>query len=140
MLTNLNIANVTGTGFDIDALLSLWARFDVQVSSLGKLHAKTYIADSRIAFVTSANLTRGGLVENYEYRLVLRDGQLVSAMLDDMKKYFALGNIFSREKIEGIRADVTQIRNLQEALAKSDEVKHLCTNAAFGESCRRKIT
>ena len=61
-------------------------------------------------------------------------------MLDDMKKYFALGNIFSREKIEGIRADVTQIRNLQEALAKSDEVKHLCTNAAFGESCRRKIT
>jgi hypothetical protein len=126
MLTNLNIANVTGTGFDIDALLSLWARFDVQVSSLGKLHAKTYIADSRIAFVTSANLTRGGLVENYEYRLVLRDGQLVSAMLDDMKKYFALGNIFSREKIEGIRADVTQIRNLQEALAKSDEVKHLC--------------
>ena len=125
MLTNLNLANVTGTGFDIDALLALWAKFDVQVSSLGKLHAKTYIADNRIAFVTSANLTRGGLVENYEYGIILRDKQLVSAMLDDMKKYFALGNIFSHEKIEGIRDEVTQIRDLQKALAKSDEAKRL---------------
>lgn len=60
ILTNLNLANVTGTSFDIGCLFKLWDRFNLSVSSLEKLHAKVYIADSRVAFMTSANLTRGG--------------------------------------------------------------------------------
>ena len=54
------------SGFDINAVLRLWDKFDLQLSSLSRLHAKVYIADSKAAFVTSANLTRGGLRENYE--------------------------------------------------------------------------
>ncbi len=125
ILTNLSLTNVTGAGFDIEALLGLWSRFDLKLSSLGKLHAKTYIADNRLAFVTSANLTRGGLKENYEYGIVLRDEAVVTAMLDDMDKYFNLGNIFTRERVENIEDEVQEIRNLQKALAKSDEAKDL---------------
>lgn len=98
LLTNLDLANVTGSGFDVDALLKLGEKFGLAISSLGKLHAKVYIADDRVAFITSANLTRGGLRENYEYGVILRDTSLVSAMLADMSQYFSLGNLFSREK------------------------------------------
>jgi len=125
LLTNLNIANVTGSGFDITALIDLWDKFDLRVSSLGKLHAKVYVADSKAALVTSANLTRGGLRENYEYGVILRDEQIVSAMLEDMTTYFNLGNVFSRETIEDVRGDIEEIIGLRGELEKSVEAGRL---------------
>ncbi|MEW5717737.1 MAG: phospholipase D family protein [Chloroflexota bacterium] len=125
ILTNLDLANVTGAGFDLESLLKLWDRYDLSVSSLGKLHAKVYIADSKVAFMTSANLTRGGLRENYEYGVVLRDEELVSAILADMNEYFKLGNTFSREKIASIKSDVEEIRDLRKGLEASEAAKRL---------------
>lgn len=125
LLTNLDMGNVTGTGFDIAAVLKLWDKFELKVSSLGKLHAKIYAADKRIAFVTSANLTRGGLRENYEYGVILRDVTVLSALLQDANAYFNLGNIFDREMVENIWVDVQEIRDLQRKLEKSMEAKRL---------------
>ncbi len=84
VLTNLDLANVTSSGFDVEALIKLCSKFDCRVSSLGKLHAKTYIADNRVAFITSANLTRGGLRENYEYGIILRDEALIKSIFSNV--------------------------------------------------------
>ena len=119
LLTNLSLENVSGSGFDIEALPRLWDTFNVSISSLPKLHAKIYIADSDAAFLTSANLTRGGLRENYEYGIVLRNPCIVGAMLADMNAYFDLGNIFDRATIESMIADVLEIRRLREELVKT---------------------
>lgn len=43
LLTNLDLRNITGAGFDLDSLLRLWDFFDLKVSSLGKLHAKILV-------------------------------------------------------------------------------------------------
>jgi len=125
MLTNLDWVNVTGSGFDIECLLKLWDRFNLSISSLGKLHAKVYIADDRVAFLTSANLTRGGLRENYEYGIIVRDTIVVSAMRADMDEYFGLGNIFTREGIESIKSDAEEIRRLRQELEASIQAKRL---------------
>ncbi|MEW6360156.1 MAG: phospholipase D-like domain-containing protein [Planctomycetota bacterium] len=125
LLTNLEIANVTGLAFDVSALLKLWDKFTLEVSSMGKLHAKVYMADNKVAFVTSANLTRGGLRENYEYGVILRDEQLVSTMLADMNAYFRLGNVYSRETIEDLKSQIEEIRGLQHELENSAEARRL---------------
>ena len=125
LITNFSIQNVTGSGFDIKAMLNLWDRFTLEVSSLQSLHAKVYIADGKTAFITSANLTRGGLVENYEYGIVLQDKRLVTDIVEDMNNYFNLGNIFSREKLTEIISDVDKIKILQKQLAKTAEAKQL---------------
>lgn len=125
VLTNLDLPNVTSAGFDLGALLKLWSRFNLRVSSLGKLHAKVYIADDRVALITSANLTRGGLRENYEYGIILRDASLVASMLADMNKYFNLGNIFSRESIQEIQTDAEEIRGLRQKLEQSASARRL---------------
>jgi len=119
VLTNLDLRNVTGAGFDINSLLALWDRFDVSVSSLGKLHAKAYIADRRVAFLTSANLTRGGLRENYEYGVILRDESLVSQMADDLDAYFKLGNVFDENLVEQVKQATKEIADLQAEIARS---------------------
>lgn len=124
-LTNLSFESISGAGFDVGALLGLWDSFDLLVSSLEKLHAKVYIADQKAAFLTSANLTRGGLRENYEYGIVLRDGPVVSAMLADMDAYFRLGNILERETVEALAQDALEIQRLREELAKSSASREL---------------
>lgn len=125
LLTNLDMPNVTGAGYDLSALLRLWDKFDLSVASLSKLHAKIYIVDSTYAFITSANLTRGGLRENYEYGIILSDEQMISQMTSDMSKYFSLGNIFAREKVEEIKNDIEEIRLLQKKLSGTEEAKRL---------------
>ena len=125
LLTNLDISNVTSHGFDLNAILKLWDKFEFSVSSLGKLHAKVYIADKRIACITSANLTCGGLRENYEYGVLIRDISLVSEILSDMEKYFSLGNIFGLTTIKSILKDVEEIKSIREKLEDSLETKQL---------------
>lgn len=125
VLTNLDSANVTSAGFDLESLLKLWDRFDLHVSSLAKLHAKVYIADHRVAFITSANLTRGGLRENYEYGIVLRDVSVVTSMLADMNRYFDLGNVFDRDGIQEIQTDAEEIKQLRQKLERRIQTRRL---------------
>lgn len=125
ILTNLSLSNISGEGFDIESLLRLCTKFNISIASLEKLHAKVYIGDSKVAFLASANLTRGGLLENYEYGIILRDTSIVAAILRDMNKYFNLGNIFDRKTVEDIIDDVVKIKELRRKIEKRIELKKL---------------
>lgn len=127
LITNFSVQNITGAGFDVRAMLNLWDRFSLEVSSLQNLHAKVYIADGKTAFITSANLTRGGLVENYEYGIVLKDERLVADIVEDMNNYFKLGNIFNRDRLAEIISDVDKIKVLQKQMAMTAQAKQLQT-------------
>jgi hypothetical protein len=131
LLTNLDINSIVNSSLNIVALLKLWDKFDIRLSSLGKLHAKVYIADDKVAMITSANLTYGGLKENYEYGIMLRDEEVVVAILQDMSTYFSLGNIFGRETLENIRIDVEEIQSLHLKLHKGIQTSRL--QAAISE-------
>lgn len=125
LLTNLSLANVSGAGFDFDALIELGKHFEMAVSSLEKLHAKIYIADDGLALVTSANLTLGGLRENYEYGVLIRDLDAVNALKEDMTHYFSLGNIFQRHALIDIWESVREIKKLRAELDKTSPARKL---------------
>lgn len=59
LLTNLDIQSMVSGVLDLSALLKLWDRLPLKMSSLGGLHAKAYTADEKAALITSANLPRG---------------------------------------------------------------------------------
>ncbi len=122
LLTNLEISNITSSNVDISAILKLWDINDVHISSLGKLHAKVYIADGETALVTSANLTRGGLCDNYEYGIILRDKKVVHDLQVDMSLYFELGNQMDKLFLERVRKDVKELQILQKTLDDSIEI------------------
>ncbi|HET9495602.1 MAG TPA: phospholipase D-like domain-containing protein [Chloroflexia bacterium] len=60
-----------------------------EVRSMQRLHAKLYIFDESRALITSANLTRGGLISNYEYGVLISETPLVRAITDDFDQLFA---------------------------------------------------
>ncbi len=119
LLTNLDARNMAAGSLDLAALLNMWDRLPLRLSSLGGLHAKVYIADRRAALITSANLTRSGMRENYEYGVVVRDADVVKAIAQDIEAYFELGNVFEQETLRALVADVEGMRALQRKLDSS---------------------
>ena len=85
LLTNLTSQNIINRSTEPTALLGLYKLFDqVRISSLGKLHAKVYIVDNEIGIITSANLTSGGLINNFEYGVFIDDKNVISTIKEDM--------------------------------------------------------
>jgi len=92
ILTCVSVRNLSAGSIDIDALSEFCTTFpSSRVRNLPGLHAKVYIADLCEAIVTSANLTRGGLVGNYEYGIRITEARPVSAIHKDMIEYSGLG-------------------------------------------------
>ncbi len=48
----------------------------------GVMHAKAAVADSRVAFLTSANLTEAALERNMELGVLIRGGTLPASSID----------------------------------------------------------
>lgn len=125
LLTHLSLTNVCGAGFDFESLVALGNHFEMTVSSLEKLHAKIYIADISLALVTSANLTLGGLRENYEYGVLIRDPNTVHALHVDMAHYFSLGNVFEPHTLVNIQEDIQAIKRLKSELDQTIQAHKL---------------
>lgn len=126
ILTNLSLRNITGESFDFEAFVKLWEHFnDVKVSSLEKLHAKVYIADHCQAIITSANLTRSGLRENYEYGVYIRDESAIAKIKTDIERYSALGNIFEKKALLEIQQDIRYIKQIRATLEQTEQARQL---------------
>lgn len=87
LLTNYKLANFYRGSSDIVALKSFIQK-QVPVRNFPGLHAKTYIFDSDRAIVTSANLTLGGLQNNYECGVLLHDSNIVGQLRADFLQIF----------------------------------------------------
>lgn len=110
LLTNLTVRNIQNNSTDPQALLSLYDNFrSVSLSSLGRLHAKVYVVDEDVAVITSANLTDGGLINNFEYGVLIENREVVNAIKKDLQKYFDLGNIFPLETLREIAKEASEL-------------------------------
>ncbi|NMC10687.1 MAG: hypothetical protein GYA39_06935 [Methanothrix sp.] len=59
-----------------------------EIVPVDKLHAKIYLVDRREAIITSANLTKGGIDDNYEAGVWLRDPAIlkeICAFVEDLR-------------------------------------------------------
>jgi hypothetical protein len=77
-LTNVRMESVLAGSLDLEGLADLGSAFsNLAIVHLPALHAKVFIADYKLAIVTSGNLTHGGIRGNHEYGVALRGAQLV---------------------------------------------------------------
>ncbi|PJB22407.1 MAG: hypothetical protein CO114_00240, partial [Euryarchaeota archaeon CG_4_9_14_3_um_filter_38_12] len=119
LITNLTTKNIVNEVTEPAALLELYRQFDrVKISSLGRLHAKVYLIDNKIGVITSANLTSGGLVSNFEYGVLIDDKDTISTIKEDMLKYYSLGNILNKELLEKINEESNRIHNIRNEAQK----------------------
>ena len=94
VLTNLHADSLIAGSVDSGALAWLCQQVPgATIRHLPGLHAKAYVADGHTAIVTSANLTHGGLIRNYELGIAITDPDDVREIADDLEEYGNLGSI-----------------------------------------------
>jgi len=135
LLTDIRSDSILSGSLDLEALnIFSQRRSGAEVTSLPRLHAKVYIADSRRALLTSANLTPSGLDYNFEYGICLEDPVLVSKIRSDLEAYASLGNTLSNEDLRSVTQVAQKLRSEYEQLTKS--VNHRL-NISFARTLRQ---
>jgi len=86
VLTNWSYNSLKTNSTDITALKIFKENFqNIKVYLNTTLHAKVYIADNKLAFITSANLTVSGLANNVECGVLINDKDNIEALIDYFK-------------------------------------------------------
>lgn len=134
LITSLTSQNIINGITEPAALLELYKLFNqVKISSLGKLHAKVYLVDDEIGIITSANLTSGGLLNNFEYGVLIDDKNIISTIKKDMLRYYFLGNIFDKSLLEKISKETEKfhkIKNEADDLIKNTRLAQILKKSA----------
>lgn len=100
VITDLSPEAICQGSTEPDAIRSIAAQVPtLGVRHLPRLHAKVYVADSRMAIVTSGNLTAGGLRQNYEYGIQLCEPRAVARIRDDVSAYGELGAHIEKDQL-----------------------------------------
>lgn len=124
VVTNLSSTNIIQNVTQPKAFLQLFDNFNrVEMYSLARLHAKTYICDNHTAIVTSANLTSGGLIGNFEYGVQINDLDKVLGIKNDILGYAKLGNYIERELLNEINEESSKIEKKILQIDKSETFK-----------------
>jgi hypothetical protein len=84
LITNVNLRSYCKKASDISSLQRLIDQ-NSNVYTYSSLHAKFYIFDTRLAIITSANLTSSGLKRNWEYGILTDDPGLVASAINDFE-------------------------------------------------------
>lgn len=98
----LNVSSIDGLRFAIENGAKIWGIKD--------LHSKVYLFDNRAAIITSANLTNGGLIHNYECGLYTIDNHILCELdryFNDLKSLG--GEILTVAKCEQWQKEIKQI-------------------------------
>ena len=124
IVTNLAVDSLLSGSLDVAALLHLAQSIpNSLVTYLPSLHAKIYVADTKVALVTSANLTNRGLAGNHEYGVLLRDPVLVSRVRIDLTRYASLGNEVSLETLAALTQAAKELKIGRQEADKSVKAK-----------------
>jgi hypothetical protein len=109
LITRLNKADFWSRVSNPDVLVSLIEK-GVEVKSLRGLHAKGYFADGKSGILTSANLTGGGLSNNYELGLHFTRAECPEAFAEVNGLWEKLRGLVIAERMRQVRDEVAAFR------------------------------
>lgn len=131
VLTDLRPESALTGATDLEALVRLGNNLPkFGLTHLPSLHAKVYVADRRMAVITSGNLTDSGINRNIEYGVVSTDEKLVGAVRRDFESYALLGAKISSEEIASL---FDEIRELKDLFQKAEHTIRAKARRAFKE-------
>ena len=117
LLTSYKLNSFYRNSSDLTALRS-FIQSQIEVRNYPTLHAKTYIFDSERAIITSANLTLGGLQNNYECGVLIHDSNTVSQLKADFLQIFA-----DEEKVSIVTEEI--LSTTEDIIAKVPREKRI---------------
>jgi hypothetical protein len=131
VLTNLRPENLLNGSTDLEALSSLARAIpNSELVHLPSLHAKVYIADERLAVVTSANLTQPGIRGNLEYGVALTDPPIVREVRRDFERYSSLGARITNDELDLM---LHETQELKDAFIRAERSARLEAKRALAE-------
>ena len=123
LLTDLSRDTLLSGATDASAICLLAEKFrQIEIRFLPSIHAKVYVADDKLAVVTSANMTDGGLSRNFEYGVKVDEENLVRKIKRDVADYAGLGTRIETSKLRllsEISSELKTIRAMAEKSIKS---------------------
>jgi len=124
VMTDLRPDSVLAGSLHVQALLDLLdAGCKVKITALARVHAKVYLADTKVAWITSANLTTAALEHNLEYGVFIDDPSVAVNILQDMREYAQLGTVATRLQIQDYLTAIEALRKDYEAYRRVSETK-----------------
>ncbi len=129
LITDIRPESALSGSTDLEAVVDLGKSFsDFDLTHLPSLHAKVYVADRKLAVVTSGNLTNNGLSGNIEYGVAFRDHKTVGEIRKDFEEYARLG---ARISISEIAALAEEFQELQRLFKKAQRSVRAQAQQAF---------
>jgi hypothetical protein len=123
LITDLRPESALSGSMDLAALSELGRNVPgFELTHLPSVHAKVYVADCRMAIVTSGNLTEPGLRGNVEYGVALKDEGTVKQIRSDLEGYASLGASVSVEDVTALCAEVGDLKALFQEAERSIRV------------------
>ena len=120
LITDLRPESTLAGSMDLEALIELGRNVPgFELTHLPSVHAKVYVADCKMAIVTSGNLTRPGLCGNVEYGVALADDTVVSQVRSDLEGYASLGAKVSIEDVAALSAEMEDLKALFQQAERS---------------------
>lgn len=112
LLTDLNPLSVCQGSCDPEAILHLAHTFPCStITHLPRVHAKIMVADRAVAIVGSANLTEGGIQDNYEYCIKVSSRKIASQIAKDVEEYASLGAPVTASLLESYTEAAKSLRD-----------------------------
>jgi phospholipase D-like protein len=120
LITDLRPESTLAGSMDLQALCELGRNVPgFELTHLPSVHAKVYVADFKMAIVTSGNLTEPGLRGNVEYGVAIADKTLVSEVRSDLEGYASLGARVSVEDVATLSAEMEDLKALFQQAERS---------------------
>lgn len=95
VITKISLNDFLSGASDLQLLIKLLKKNNVEIRYLSNLHAKIYIADKIKAIITSANFTQNGLYNNMEYGVLFEES--TDNLIEDVERLWEQAGIFSNE-------------------------------------------
>lgn len=124
LITDLRPESTLAGSMDLEALSELGRNVPgFELTHLPSVHAKVYVADWKMAIVTSGNLTEPGLCGNVEYGVALADDSVVRQVRSDLEGYASLGAKVSIEDVAALSAEMEDLKALFQQAERSVRVQ-----------------
>ncbi len=112
LLTDLNPLSVCQGSCDLQAILELTRAFPrSRVLHLPRVHAKILVADRATAIIGPANLTAGGIQDNYEYGIKVSSPPIALRIAEDVEEYSSLGAKITADLLASYSEAATSLRD-----------------------------
>ena len=131
IVTDLSKNTLLSGATDQNAICCLDENFrKIEIRFLPSIHAKIYVADDKLAIITSSNMTNAGLYRNFEYGIKINDSNMVNIIKNDLIEYALLGTKIEYNKLQflsRISSELNSIRDKAERSIKRELYKEFET-------------